>query len=120
MTGSEILNQALSLLGYSEENGNSHLTQTIRNRALPIINLVSAELSRNCDITFYPLKSLDDELKFPERALNEVMPSGVAMYIAQAEGDNASQAFWGTEYNAKRLTLSRFAEINDVIPSVDG
>ena len=120
MTGREMLNQALSLLGYSEENGNSHLTQVIRNRALPIVNIVNSELARTCGAKLVPLKSLDDELNLPERALSEVMPSGVALYIAQAEGDNAAQAFWAAEYNAKRVTLSHFDTIEDVIPTVDG
>ncbi len=120
MTGSEILNKALRLLGYSESNGNAHLTQTVRNRALPIINLVYAELARNCEQEFEPLESLNDELKLPDRAINEVMPAGIATYIAQAEGDDAAQSFWGAEYNAKRVTLSHFGEIKDVLPNVWG
>ena len=120
MTGSEILNQSLRLLGYSESNGNAHLTQTIRNRALPIVNLVYAELARNCEQKFEPLESLSDKINLPDNALNEVMPCGIAMYIANAEGDGAAQSFWGAEYNAKRVTLSRFGEIKDVLPNVWG
>ncbi len=120
MTGSEMINTALRLLGYSENNGNAHLTETVRSRALPIVNLVNAELARNCDVMFIPLKSLDDTIILPKNALNEVMPSGIAMYIAQAEGDSSNQAFWGAEYNAKRVTLSHFGEIKDVLPNVWG
>jgi hypothetical protein len=120
MTGGEILNQSLRLLGYSESNGNAHLTQTVINRALPIINLVYAELARNCEQEFKPLESLSGKLDLPDKAINEVMPSGVAMYIANAEGDSAAEAFWGAEYNAKRVTLSHFGEIKDVLPNVWG
>lgn len=120
MTGQEMIEQALRLLGYAENNGNIHLTQTVINRALPIINLVNAELARSCDVMFIPLKSLTDDIILPGNALNEVMASGVAMYIAQAEGDNSNQAFWGAEYNAKRTTLSHFSEIQDTLPSVWG
>jgi len=120
MTGSEMLNHSLKLLGYSENNGNTHLTQVIKNRALPIINLVYAELSRNCEQKFQPLESLSKEINLPEKALNEVMPAGIAMYIANAEGDNAAEVFWASEYNAKRVTLSRFGEIKDVLPNVWG
>jgi hypothetical protein len=115
-----MVNNSLRLLGYSENNGNAHLTQTVRNRALPIINLVYAELSRSCEQKFVPLESLSDEIKLPDRAINEVMPCGVAMYIANAEGDGSAEAFWGAEYNIKRATLSHFSEIKDVLPNVWG
>ena len=120
MTGSEILTKSLKLLGYSENDGNAHLTQVIRNRALPIVNLVYAELARTCGTKFNPIKTLTEMVDLPERALNEAICSGVAMYIAQAEGDEAAQAFWGTEYNLQRSTLSSFTEIKDTIPSVWG
>lgn len=113
-----MLNHSLKLLGYSENNGNAHLTQVIKNRALPIINLVYAELARNCEQRFEPLKSLSETIMLPDKAINEVMPCGIAMYIANAEGDSAAEAFWGAEYNAKRATLSRIGEIKDVLPSI--
>ena len=120
MTGSELLNKSLQLLGYSDSNGNSHLTQITRSRALPTINLVYAELSRNCGVENTPLDSLSDELKLSERVLNEIMPCGVAMYIANAEGDTNAQMFWEREYNSKRATLSRFENIEDKLPKVWG
>jgi hypothetical protein len=80
--------------------------------------LVYAELARNCEQEFVPLESLSQEIKLPDRAINEVFPCGVAMYIANAEGDESAQSYWGAEYNAKRATLSHFGEIKDVLPRV--
>ena len=118
MTGSEVLNKSLQLLGYSDSNGNTHLTQVIRNRAVAVVNLVYMELSRNCGVENSPIKSLSEAIELPNRALNEVMPCGVAMYIANAESDFNAEAFWAREYNAKRAVLSRIEEIKDTLPNV--
>ena len=120
MNGAQILDMSLNLLGYSENNGNSNLTQNIRNQALAIINLTIAELARTCDLECTLIKSLSETIKLPDRALNEVMPCGVAMYIANAQGDSSAQAFWGAEYNAKRATLTKFTQFIDTIPTVEG
>lgn len=120
MTGTEILNKSLQLLGYSESNGNTHISGVVRNRALSTINLVYMELSRNSGVENTPLDSLGDEIKLPVRVLNEVMPCGVAMYIANAEGDANGEAFWAREYNSKRATLTRTERIVDTIPNVWG
>ena len=119
MTGAEVLNKSLQLLGYSDSNGNAHLTQVIRNRALMVVNLVYMELSRNCGIDNMSLSSLNDEVKLPERVLIEVMPCGIAMYVANAESDFNAEAFWSREYNSKRATLSRLEEIKDTLPNVE-
>lgn len=120
MIATEILNNALNLLGYSENNANSNLTQNIRSQAIPIINLIYAELSRNCDLKNTLIKSLNDEIKLPERVLSEIMPCGVAMYIANTLGDSGAQAFWGAEYNSKRATLSQLTQIVDTVPNIGG
>ena len=119
MTGSEVLNKSLQLLGYSDSNGNTHLTQVIRNRAVALVNLVYMELSRNCGLDNLANALLSEEIKLPDNVLNEVMPCGLAMYIANAEGDYNAEAFWSREYNAKRATLSRFEEIKDTLPNVE-
>ena len=120
MTGSEVLQRSLQLLGYSEGNGNSHISQVVRNRALAVVNLVYAELSRNCGKDNKPINSLSDEIELSDRVLNEIMPCGIAMYLANAEGDANNEAFWGREYNNKRATLTRVEQIKDVIPNVWG
>lgn len=115
MTGNEILQRALALLGYAENNGNLQLTQRILQKALPIVNLVYADVSRMCGKDIKPLESLVDEIKTPISA-NTVFVCGVASYIAATEGDDANQAFWGAEYATRKTTLTRITEVKDSLP----
>ena len=119
MTGCEVYNSALSLLGYAENSGNNQLTQRVMNRALPIINLVYGDLRRICGMEAKRLETLSDEIKLPEKAI-DVLVCGVAGYAAMAEGDDSAQAIWSAEYQARRTTLSRVGEIKDVLPSPEG
>lgn len=115
MTGNEILQQALSFLGYSESNGNAQLSQRVLQKALPLVNLVYGDIKRMCGVDAEPLKSIMDEIKTPEKA-NDVFACGVASYIAATEGDDANQAFWGAEYATRKTLLSRRVEVKDTLP----
>lgn len=118
MTGCEIYNNALSLLGYAENNGNKQLTQRVMDRAIPLLNLVYGDLRRVCGMDEKRVKSLSEEIELPEKAL-DICACGVAGYIAMSEGDDSAQAIWSTEYQARRTTLSKVSEIKDVLPTVD-
>ena len=118
MTVNDILIEATALLGYSDNDGNSQLTQRIRNRALPIFNLVYNDLRRVCELPRKPAVSLADKVELSENAI-DVLKCGVAGYIAQAEGDDTQQYMWSSEYQQRRAGLSRVGEIKDVIPTVD-
>ena len=115
MTGKEILQQALSLLGYAENNGNIQLTQRILQKSLPIVNLVYSDIKRMCGVDEKPLESLMDEIKTPISA-NTVFVCGVASYIAATEGDDANQAFWGAEYATRKTMLTKITEVKDSLP----
>lgn len=118
MTAHEIIREAISLLGYSDNDGNNQLTQRITNRAVPIFNHVYNDLRRVCELPRKPIISLLDEFKLPEEA-HDVLMCGVASYIAASENDDTQQYMWSTEYQQRRKTLSRVSEIKDVIPTVD-
>lgn len=118
MTGNEILQQALGLLGYSENNGNTQLTQRVLQKALPLVNLVYSDIKRMCGVDENALASLTDEIKTPDKA-NEVFACGVASYIAATEGDDAQQAFWGAEYATRKTALTRITEIKDTLPVLE-
>lgn len=118
MTANEILIKAIAVLGYSDNDGNGQLTQRIRNRATAIFNLVYNDLRRVCGLSRKPIISISDEIELPEEA-HDVLMCGVASYIAQAEGDDAQQYMWSSEYQQRRAVLSRVSEIEDVIPTVD-
>ena len=118
MTANDIIREATALLGYSDNDGNSQLTQRIRNRALPIFNLVYNDLRRVCELKRKPIILLSDEIELPEEA-EDVLACGVASYIALSEGDDTMQYMFSTEYQRRRTGLSRVGEIKDVIPTVD-
>lgn len=118
MTANEIFIKAIAVLGYSDNDGNSQLTQRITNRATAIFNLVYNDLRRVCELPRKPIISLSDEFELPEEA-HDVLMCGVASYIAQSEGDDTQQYMWSTEYQQRRKTLSRVSEIKDVIPTVE-
>lgn len=115
MTGNEILQRALALLGYAENNGNLQLTQRILQKALPLVNLVYGNIARMCGIKKERLESLSEEIELSDKAA-DVFTCGVAAYIAGTEGDDSAQALWSAEYQSRRTTLSRVTEINDVLP----
>lgn len=115
MTGNEILQRALALLGYAENNGNLQLTQRILQKALPLVNLVYGDIARMCGIKKERLESLSEEIELSDKAA-DVFTCGVAAYIAATEGDDSAQALWSAEYQSRRTTLSRVTEINDVLP----
>lgn len=115
MTGIELVHMSLSLLGYSENDGNLQLTQKVLNSALPITNLVYNDVRRILEKEFAPIKSLSDELDIDEKAM-DVMACGVASYIALKEGDDLMQSVWSSEYQTRRTTLSKVTEVEDVLP----
>ena len=118
MNGLKMMSKALALLGYSENDGNSQLTQRVRNRALPLCNLIYTDLRNICGEEYKTLETLTDEIELPEKAL-DVFACGLAGYIAQSEGDDNSQYFWSNEYQNRRTTLSKVTEYKDTLPTVE-
>lgn len=118
MTANDVIKQAIAVLGYSDNDGNSQLTQRVMNRAVSIFNLVYNDLRHICELPRKPIISLSEEIDLPEEA-HDVLMCGVAGYIANAEGDDTQQYMWSTEYQQRRTKLSKVSEINDVIPTVD-
>lgn len=114
MTGNEILQRALALLGYAENNGNAQLTQRILQKALPLVNLVYGDIARIEGLKKERLASLSDEIELSDKAA-DVFACGVAAYVAATEGDDV-QAFWSAEYQSRRTTLTKFTERKDVLP----
>lgn len=119
MTGRKMITQALSLLGFAENDGNMQLTQRVMNRALPLVNLVYTDLRRVCELDYKPLESLADEIELPQKAM-DVFACGLAGYIAQSEGDDNAQYFWSSEYQTRRTKLSTVTEYKDALPTVEG
>lgn len=116
MTGNDILNRALGLLGYAENNGNTQLTQRILQKALPLVNLVYGDIARMCGLEDKRLESLNEEVALSNKAA-DVFACGVAGYIAGTEGDDSAQALWMAEYQTRRTILSKITEYTDTLPT---
>ena len=118
-TGEEIKNRALTLLNYTDQNGrlDSAMYTDVVSRALAVVNQIYADLwyalySRG----FQELSTLTDDVQLPERVVNDCMPYGVAMLLAQTIGDADNQSMMTDLYNQKRATLTHVRHRKDVLP----
>lgn len=117
MTGIKMLETAMNLLGYTSSNGGFIPDSRTAVKGLTVLNLIYRDLKQLCDDgEAEPLKALNEEILLDDRALNDVMPYGVAMLMAQSESDGDSQQLYAALYNRKRTGLSRSEVIEDVIP----
>ena len=112
MTAANIFLRAISLIGYT---GDSHI-ESIKQRAIPLINAAYIDVCRAKNIEFTPIKSMSDELLIDEKLALDVLVYGLAMFIAQSEGDDEISAFFCDLYNRKRGSLATSDRILDVLP----
>lgn len=116
MTGRNVLQQALGLLGYQnmeEITGQSEILQ----RGLMAVNQIYADLHYITTLRPHqPLADLAEELLLSQRAAADVMPYGVAMLLAQTESDGDNQQLFAELYNRKRSSLSRTDWVQDTMP----
>lgn len=116
MTGKEMINKAILLLGYNDEQGNTSDSrfQVASKNAL---NFVYSDLFYClAPEGFEEIKTLSEEIPLPERVLFDVMPYGVAAFIAESLGDGEKQQYFAMMYNRKRAGLTRYEDIEDGIP----
>lgn len=120
MSGSEMINKALVLLGYTDSTGEISGEQRFRSRALTVLNNIYADLFyiKHTD-GFIPLSKITDNIELSERELNDVMPYGVAALLAQSESDGDQQQIFILLYNSKRAALTKSEAVGDVIPFPD-
>jgi len=118
-TGEEVKNRALQLLNYTDARGraDSTLFADVVARSLAIVNQVYAECWYSCQSDgFEELGSLTQELQLPRRMIDEVMPYGTAMLMAQSIGDADNQTMMADLYNQKRALLTTMTRREDVMP----
>lgn len=119
MTGNDVIMRALLLLGYSDSQGNVSAEQRIKSRSLPILNAIYADLFYIFHKDgFLPLSSLSETVCLPERVLQDVMPYGVASFLAMSESDGDNQQLYTALYNRKRVGLNQKSTVADVLPTV--
>lgn len=117
MTAQEVIKKAIILLGYNDGLGNTADArfQVVSKNA---VNFVLADLIHCLGRDDYgDIKSLSDEISMPKRVLYDVMPYGVAAYIAESIGDGDKQQYFAMMYNSKRKTVVYEDSVQDVIPA---
>lgn len=131
MTGRQVLDRAMGLLGYQTIEALSGPSELLQN-SLTVVNQIYSDLfyteNRQAGKShgiggesaaggdFMPLIDLMEEMRLSRRAAGDVMPYGVAMMLAQNESDGDNQQLFATLYNRKRLSLSYTDRVRDTIP----
>ncbi len=119
-TGLDVVTRALYLLQYTDANGvlDHRRNAELLRRALPVANQIAGELWYMENSGVFPeLSSLEQEVPLSQRTLDEAMPYGVAMLLAQSEGDGDSQQLFSALYNRKRAGVRRLTEARlDMLP----
>ncbi len=119
MNAKQLFERAILLLNYVDADGNPTVDTGSQKRVIAIINQIAADLVLAGDpgAAFEPIKRLDDALPVSGRAAVDAMPYGVAMLLAQAQGDAEGQALFATMYNRKRAVAGGFIQTRqNVLP----
>ena len=109
MTGLEVIKQAMLLLNYTDDSGrvDSRVAGAAGARGLAVLNQVLADVwfaeKRG---PFVPLTDVAASLPVSDRTCSDVLPYGVAMLLAQGEGDGDNQSTFAAIYNQKRSALT--------------
>ena len=110
-TGQEILDRALQLLGYADGCGadeDSPRWQALLDRGLAAVNQAYSDLwFIENDGVFTPLTALSGQVLLSSRGAGDILPYGVAMFLAQSEGDGDNQRLYASLYNQKRSAAAR-------------
>lgn len=118
MTGHQIINRALTLLGYTDTEGNLRVSDRIKKRATELLNEVYSEVFYTVNEgEFVPLGSLLEAVNLSDSAIS-ALTAGVAAFMAQAESDLSAAAWWTNIYNSRRLRLTSVTSKKDVLPDL--
>lgn len=115
MTAQQVFNTACNLLGYNDINGEVSGEDEVKRNALPKIQMIYEELFRceghkDANGENQPLKilgSMSDDIKLSDDTVRMIMPYGVAMLLAQSEGDADNQAVMAALYTRSMARLTR-------------
>lgn len=124
MNGRSLFDKAMTMLGYASAEGISG-EEDMLPKALTLINNVYAELhyafvqKKGDNDSFVPLGNINDTLNLPPLVLNDIAPYGMAMYLAQSEGDADNQSLYASIYNQKKVR-GKVTKITDKLPHVWG
>lgn len=120
MTGLDVIQKALLLLNYTDNAGHadSRVSGAAQARGLSILNqlLADAWYAEHDDTPFVPLNTASETLPCGDRVAADVLPYGVAMMLAQGEGDGDNQTLFAALYNQKRAAYTHTATRENRLP----
>lgn len=118
MNGNQILQRALTLMGYTDQNGDidSEAARSANRHGLAAVRQIYSELSYASGTAPAAITDMSMPLPLSRRLLDEVMPYGVAMLLAIAEGDTNTEAAFALIYNRKRGLLTTTEQRIDALP----
>lgn len=118
MTASKIINKAIIMLGYQTLKKTGSISD-FEQSALSALNIVYADLFfLYYEDNFSEITDASQPVNLPQKALYDVMPYGVAAFIASSQGDNDNQQFYSEIYNLKRKNLNADKTFQDTVPTV--
>lgn len=122
-TGNDVFRRAMSLLGYTGADGavNGAQSAELFRRGLNIVNQVMADIwpleRKELHISRFPTSTTIFPLS--QHAVESAILYGVAMFLAQSEGDGENQQFYSSLYQQKRNAVKRPpVRRGDVLPNV--
>ena len=119
MTGYEVVQQALLRLNYTTPNGDTDngLNAEHLRRGLTVVNTVLADLQTVAGVELTQITDLQEELPLDKKVALLAAVPGVAMHLAQGEGDGDSYNRFATEYEQRRRLAARpHGRVRDVVP----
>ncbi len=109
MTGEELMLQAMQLINYTDPRGEIDRSQTAEqwHRGLMLVNTLLADVMPIEGKQLQRMTRLEDTLPVCDHTAMAVMPYGLAMLLAQSEGDGDNQQLMAAIYNQKRSSIRR-------------
>jgi len=121
VTGRDVVGRALLLMGYTNAYGEIDVQNDaeIWKRGQNAVQQIFDDLQRlehPGEFIRSPL-TMDEPIPLGYIAVQDIMPYGVAMFLAQSEGDGDTQVMFAQIYNRKRAGIPcRGSRRVDVLP----
>lgn len=112
MTGFDIYNKCMALLGYTYQEGEIITGKTLKARFPEILNQILNDLKMDSTDDLSAEILLDSKQK-------DALVNGCAMLLSFSEGDVEKNRIFTAIYNAKRAAaLANTGSVKDVLPTV--
>ena len=113
-----IIESAMALLGYDTLQ-RAGSVKDIDENAISALNAVYADLYFLFNKEgFNKITTVQDVVNLPQKALYDIMPYGVASFMASFQGDSDSQQYFSKIYNLKRKSFVQEEAVTDVLPAI--